>query len=319
MGYTNSFLSQLSYFRNRGAFQGGDAALAIGTYDFLIEWQAIKRFGVDGISEEDIKTLNDLRNGGSAPEDWLAACAGLNSKLWKSLGYRSYIQLDINAAADIVWDLNIPLPEEFDEIADAVVDGTTYYVTNIRQALHNVMRMVKVGGEYLIGVPIDNEINRFDLSPSPNFLIDLFTNSGFEVVDAVVLDKDLVLEEGDSRIIQYDREKFRNKKLCNLEDILPDSVLCRLRYQQFLKSSIKRFVPSRKVARRILWRVGRIPRFGFKCLMRKVSPTPSQLTHGIKDIYSNSSILENNMGRVSGKARALLPEKRASAPLVGSE
>lgn len=59
--------------------------------------------------------------------------------------------------ATIIHDLNIPVPKEFYERFDTVIDGGTLeHVFNFPEAIKSVMQMVKVGGRLFIFTPANN-------------------------------------------------------------------------------------------------------------------------------------------------------------------
>jgi len=100
------------------------------------------------------------------------------------LGFERVITIDASAweGCDQICDLNRVLPANLIECADLVVDpGTLEHVFNIRQALDNVARMLKVGGVAFHHNPL-NWGNHGFYNLSPAFFHDAYEASGFDSV-----------------------------------------------------------------------------------------------------------------------------------------
>ena len=77
----------------------------------------------------------------------------------KALGAEQIHSLDASdfEGADIICDLNRPLPEEYINKFTCVIDGgTTEHVFSFDQAMENVIDMLKVGGYYIGMIPSNN-------------------------------------------------------------------------------------------------------------------------------------------------------------------
>lgn len=109
-------------------------------------------------------------------------------KLFAAYGYPSYEDLDIDARADIVFDLNDQIPDDMLQKYQLVFDPTSNYVVNINQAFENTPRMLKIGGIKLVLANLGDQTNRFDLNPSPNYLIDFHLSRGFQLERAFLMD-----------------------------------------------------------------------------------------------------------------------------------
>jgi len=105
----------------------------------------------------------------------------LAAKVLKSYGYENYADMDIYDRADIVCDLSEPISESHHKKYDLVMDIISTYVTNIIQSYSNTSRMTKVGGTKIVVTTIGDHTNRFELNPSPNFLVDFHLSNGFEL------------------------------------------------------------------------------------------------------------------------------------------
>ena len=92
------------------------------------------------------------------------------SRLFQSLGSTRIRALDINAfeGADIIHDLNGPVPEQLHSQFDTIFDGGTLeHVFNIPVALDNVFKMLKPGGLFLSVNGANNQLGHgfYQFSP----------------------------------------------------------------------------------------------------------------------------------------------------------
>src|SRR5262245_39237303 len=77
----------------------------------------------------------------------------------RALGFERVDVLDISdyEGANVLQDLNLPVPRDLHERYDLIVDGGTLeHVFNFPLAIENVMRMAKVGGDLLLTLPANN-------------------------------------------------------------------------------------------------------------------------------------------------------------------
>jgi hypothetical protein len=86
--------------------------------------------------------------------------------------------------ANIIHDLNRPIPSEMHELYDLVLDcGTLEHIFNFPTALENVMRMVKVGGDVLLTLPANNHCGHGFYQLSAELFFRVFTQeSGFKLL-----------------------------------------------------------------------------------------------------------------------------------------
>ena len=158
------------------------SALATGAHDVLFTHKILKKYGITTISISDMK--KHMSAGG---EDFYKSSNLLAGQVLKSFGYEEYSDLDIYDRADIVCNLSEPLPERLVQKFDLVMDITSTYVTNIIQSYSSTSRMTKIGGKKIVVTTIGDHTNRFDLTPSPNFLIDFHIGNGFELERAFLI------------------------------------------------------------------------------------------------------------------------------------
>lgn len=112
---------------------------------------------------------------------------------YRHLGARSLHVMDGSAyeGADVIHDLNTPLPAELSERFDTVVDGGTLeHVFNPTEALSSYMKLVRPGGYLLLlDMPTTNLSGHgfYQFSPSL-FWQALAPRHGFEVVEFLAAD-----------------------------------------------------------------------------------------------------------------------------------
>lgn len=153
----------------------GKSIIMIGKQDLNIDMsvmlKTIKNMGIDydiSIAEELLK--NEF----------------LDSFLFfRMLGFSEVSALDYSdfEGADICFDLNNPLPEEYIERYDYVLNGGTIeHVFNIAQAVNNISKMVKKGGFIIHISPVAGWINHGFYSISPSFFQDYLISNGFDIM-----------------------------------------------------------------------------------------------------------------------------------------
>ena len=86
------------------------------------------------------------------------------------LGLRSLRALDFSdyEGADLIHDLNRPIPDSLRDRFDLIIDaGTTEHVFDVRQALTNYADMLRVGGRIFHSSPANNRLHHgfYQLSP----------------------------------------------------------------------------------------------------------------------------------------------------------
>jgi hypothetical protein len=85
--------------------------------------------------------------------------------------------------ADLRYDLNLPVPEHEHERYQTVYDvGTIEHVFDTRQCLENCMRMVRVGGHYLISTPVKGHFRHGLHTFDPDILVHALAINNFDVV-----------------------------------------------------------------------------------------------------------------------------------------
>ena len=101
----------------------------------------------------------------------------LTDDVLRALGFEKVDVLDISSyeGANVIQDLNCPVPTRLHERYDLIVDGGTLeHVFNFPMAIENVMRMVKVGGDVLLISPANNYCGHGFYQISPELFFRIF-------------------------------------------------------------------------------------------------------------------------------------------------
>jgi SAM-dependent methyltransferase len=117
-------------------------------------------------------------------------CNGYSDWFFHAIGAKKLSFLDFSdyEQANIVHDLNLPIPEELKERFDVVVDGGTLeHVFNYPQALSNAMQLVKVGGHLILDQPVNSCSGHgfYQICPEVFFRA-LTKENGFDLLRLVV-------------------------------------------------------------------------------------------------------------------------------------
>jgi SAM-dependent methyltransferase len=110
---------------------------------------------------------------------------GFAEPVFKALGAKKVSSLDVSdfEGAEVVHDLNKPLPEQFKERFDLVYDGGTLeHVFNFPLALQNCMEMLRPGGTLFMHTIANNYCGHGFYQFSPELFFRVFsTENGFEM------------------------------------------------------------------------------------------------------------------------------------------
>lgn len=192
-GYLFNYIEEIICYEDKEN-KIGSIAIGIGAHDFWIRRKVLKKCNVTTISSLDLeKHLSTFSN-----KEFAESSKKLSKLFFANYGYSTYVDLDIYDRADIVFDLSKPIPEDLYQKFDLVFDPTSNYVVNINQSYANTSRLLKIGGIKIVLSILGDQTNRFDLNPSPNYLIDFHTNNGFRLEKAFLMDRT-------GRIIPYKR------------------------------------------------------------------------------------------------------------------
>jgi hypothetical protein len=170
MGLVPSFARILLIAKGRGV--RFDRILTIGRQHWLVPLA------------EQIALEKDF--GLSSGDDGELVCGGFSDYFFRKwLGADQVVALDASAyeGATRIHDLNQPVPDEWNESFDVVLDaGTLEHVFNFPTALESCLRMVKLDGTLFWGMPANNNCGHgfYQFSPELVFRA-LSSESGFRI------------------------------------------------------------------------------------------------------------------------------------------
>ena len=114
--------------------------------------------------------------------------------VFELLGASEVLALDYTAleGADVVHDLNLPVPKELHERFDLLLDpGTIEHVFDVRQVMMNIARMVRPGGRVIHMSPSSNHVNHGFYQFSPTFFYDYYSTNGFVGTKGFLVESDI--------------------------------------------------------------------------------------------------------------------------------
>lgn len=112
--------------------------------------------------------------------------------LFQLLGARAVTALDYSAfeGAELVFDLNQPVPAEWESRFDLVLDaGTMEHVFDVRRVLMNCGRLLSAGGRVVHLSPANNYVNHGFFQFSPTLFLDYYHANRFSDVRAYVAEQ----------------------------------------------------------------------------------------------------------------------------------
>lgn len=112
---------------------------------------------------------------------------------FRVIGATEVLAVDIVASRNVerIVDLNEPLPEDFNDHFDVIIDpGTLEHCFNCGQAMKNIAESLRVGGYIFTAGPL-NMYNHGFYSYNPTLYIDFYGQNGFELIDIYGVASDL--------------------------------------------------------------------------------------------------------------------------------
>lgn len=151
--------------------------LSIGTVDYYVTPRLLSRHGITPPPKR-------------PEESFEQRSKRLMSSFAAALGYGEYSELDVNNRADVLLDLNYPLPDELRGRFDLVWDsGSVEHVMNAYQAVRNAVDLVRPGGIFVSTQGIGDQTNAGYWTISPNFFVDFLETNGFETIAFTLWDR----------------------------------------------------------------------------------------------------------------------------------
>jgi SAM-dependent methyltransferase len=110
------------------------------------------------------------------------------------LGITDLHALDVSTyeGADVVHDLNQPVPESWHGRYDLIIDGGTIeHVFDVRRSLTNIAAMLRPGGRVIHISPTNNYANHGFYQISPTLYFDYYSANGFANLHGVLAEQDI--------------------------------------------------------------------------------------------------------------------------------
>jgi hypothetical protein len=108
-----------------------------------------------------------------------------DKEFFKLLGFEGVFSCDVSAyeKADVILDLNLPVPQELHERFDVIYDGGTMeHIFNVPRVIANIHAMLKAGGRVIHIAPASNMVDHGFYSFSPTFFSDYYKANSYELL-----------------------------------------------------------------------------------------------------------------------------------------
>lgn len=192
MGMTTQFLRLLAAMHARQRFTGPILTLGVqdvyATYDELLEMSQQAGLAVHPVPPDQRRSTSSLHLRKHSKQADSLAHAETLFRLW---GLGPYESLDASPAEGptLVHDLNQPVPPAWHGRYGLVIDGGTLeHIFDIRTALANVVRLLRVGGSVLHFSPVSGWVNHAFYQLSPCLFYDFYEANGFQIQECYALD-----------------------------------------------------------------------------------------------------------------------------------
>jgi hypothetical protein len=167
--------------------------LTLGVQDVLATYDELKRiFEVEGVVPREVPPQDRQPTTSLIYKRLGEECGGFvhARTFFRMLGIDDYHDLDASTAEGpmLVHDLNEPVPPQWHGRFGTILDaGTLEHIFDLRTALANIVRLLRVGGAVLHISPLSGWVNHGFIQVSPCLYYDYYQANGFQVRDACVL------------------------------------------------------------------------------------------------------------------------------------
>lgn len=179
MGFNYNSAKLLLYTKSRGINFG--MTLTIGRQGLHLDAQTLqKHFYEYGINNVDAAKI-------------LRADNGYAESFLKLLGASEVSSLDASdyESATVIHDMNTPIPQQFKNKYDVVIDGGSLeHIFNFPAAIKNCMEMIKPGGYFLGFTPANNFLGHGLYQFSPELYFRVFSKENGFAIDKIIFYND---------------------------------------------------------------------------------------------------------------------------------
>lgn len=189
---TRQFLQLFVGMHARRRFTGPVLTLGVqdvyATYDELLEMSQAAGLAIHPVPPDQRRSTSSLYLRTHSVQAKSLSHAETLFRLW---GMGPYEALDASPVEGptVVHDLNQPVPSAWHGRYGLIIDGgTVEHIFDIRTALTNVVRMLRVGGSVLHFSPISGWLNHAFYQFSPCLFYDFYAANGFRIQECYTLD-----------------------------------------------------------------------------------------------------------------------------------
>jgi len=167
--------------------------IARGTYRLLLKESKRKKFSgsVLQLGRQDIfLSSKEIYKYAEKEKAYLNASSISGKKkvsdveFFKLLGFDEVHSIDYSSyeKADIIWDMNLPVPKKYHQKYDYIFDGgTSEHIFNFPRVLENISLMLKSGGSVIHLSPSHNHVDHGFYMFSPTVFMDFYKENDFEI------------------------------------------------------------------------------------------------------------------------------------------
>ncbi|MBY0613573.1 MAG: hypothetical protein K2P80_15465 [Beijerinckiaceae bacterium] len=156
----------------------GDEILCLGRPELFVGRSALQRLS------------KGFRLGWTQPDCQEIARHTFAEPFLRSCGFKTVRSLDASRyeGADIIHDLNEPIPPAFEGASQFVYDGGTIeHVFDVAQALRNAMKLTKTGGTLLVSSAANGQCGHGFYQFSPELFYRVLEANGFGDIDVYIV------------------------------------------------------------------------------------------------------------------------------------
>ncbi|HET6995263.1 MAG TPA: hypothetical protein VFI06_09800 [Chitinophagaceae bacterium] len=291
MAITNNCSTFLFYARSLGV-----------SYDKTLMLGRLNLYATQAHIQEDI---NRFKNNSKKLEE-VVFKDGYSEPLFEILGASQTDSIDFSdyEKANLIHDLNLPVPSDLKGKYTAVVDGGTLeHIFNFPTAIRNCMEMLQVGGHYLGITPANNLLGHGLYQFSPELYYGIFREeNGFEVKKIIIVTQNSVSTQSDWYEVA-DPKKVRSRVMLSNSNPTYLMVLAKKIKEQPIFQK-----PVQQSDYEMVWNINsalqknEVPKDEnrLKYLYRKYVPRPLKVVaHRVYDLFNKKEEINEDLGKIN--------------------
>lgn len=182
--------------------------------------QVLQLFRQEGYTHPDLKQLFAEENLDSRTRYGKGTGFISDAVFFKLMGITDMVAMDVSdyEGAEIIHNLNLPIPESLHNQFDFIIDGGTFdHLFDLRRAFANVVKMLRPGGRIFQWNAASNFTGSAYLSFGPDFFYDYFTINHFVDFNVYVAEVDSIGQRESWEFYEYigagESHHFRSSKI----------------------------------------------------------------------------------------------------------